>query len=335
MARQMDERDDENIPAKSAQEKPSANGGKRKADAIEMLKADHRRVEELFDRYEQAKRRAEKSKIAQQICLELTIHAELEEEIFYPACREHVDDPLLDEAQVEHDTAKILIAEIAMGAPQNDPFFDAKVMVLAEYIRHHIQEEEKNADSIFAKALEGGVDTDRLGQRMMTRREELMDEFSEELLLPQPKALHIQLAQEEEIWTEPPGRAGARGRGREMRRGRAAPESRGAWEGREEGADWDEEAAERDERGYYDERRAARGSGGREEEGRGWQERQGREMRGARARESERGASRDEAGRRDESRGAMGRGGGQEQRGWHGDPKRHSEAARRGWEHRR
>jgi len=315
MARQMDERSDEDISAKGMQEKSTGNGEKRKADAIEMLKADHRRVEELFDTYQRARRRAEKSKIAQQICLELTIHAELEEEIFYPACREHVDDPLLDEAQVEHDTAKILVAEIAMGTPQNDPFFDAKVMVLAEYIRHHVQEEEKNADSIFAKALEGGVDTAKLGSRMMQRREELMDEFSEELLLPQPKALHIRLAQEEEVWAEPPGRA-ARGQGRQTPGRQMQGRGGGRDERESEEGGWGEE--EREER-PYDERRAARGGG---EEGRG-----------ARGGESGR-MGRGGEGRGMEGRGTS-RGGGEEHRGWHGDPKRHSEASRKGWEHRR
>jgi hemerythrin superfamily protein len=299
MARQSDQRD-EKTSAKSAQEKFGGNGERRQTDAIEMLKADHRRVEGLFDKYQQARRRAEKSKLAQQICLELTIHAQLEEEIFYPACREHVDDPLLDEAQVEHDTAKILITEIAMGSPTADPFFDAKVKVLGEYVRHHVEEEEKSAESIFAKAIEGGVDTAALGRRLMARREELMEQFDEELLLPQPKALHVTLAQEEEVWSEPPRRDEAqRGWGREEQgRGRQeSRESRGS-EGREERA--------------YDERRSARG---------GWEEREGE--------------SRQSSGREEERRPQEGARGGREQRGWMGDPTRHSEASRRGWEHRR
>jgi hemerythrin superfamily protein len=292
MARQSDRDEEKRDENKSQMGEKTGNGEKRKFDAIQMLKDDHRRVEQLFDKYQQARRRAEKSRIAQEICLELTIHADLEEEIFYPACREHVDDPLLDEAQVEHDTAKILVAEIAMGAPQTDPFFDAKVTVLAEYIRHHVQEEEKSADSIFAKALEGGVDTAKLGEKMMKRREQLMDQFSEELLLPQPKALHIHLAQEEEVWAEPPGRAAAGGRG--------ASEGRGEW--REETGGWDEEEAP--EKRGYDERRATRG-GGRAGEGRGWQARQGetRETRSARTRESERGPGRAETGRSEMGRG--------------------------------
>ena len=328
MARQSDrndERDDENISAKGGEKssekwsKSNGESGRRKADAIEMLKEDHRRVEALFDKYEQAKRRAEKSKLAQQICLELTIHTALEEEIFYPACREHVDDPLLDEAQVEHDTAKILVAEIAMAAPQSDPFFDAKVKVLGEYVRHHIQEEEKSPESIFAKAVEDGVDTAKLGERMMRRREALMEEYDEELLLPQPKTLHLQLEQEEEVWAEPPG-GGTRGG--ESQRGREG----GGW-GREfggrerwEGRGWEQESGG----GFYDERRG----GGREEEGRGWGGREGGESRGARGRGGE-------AGRMSGQERSGQERSGRETRGWHGDPKRHSEASRKGWEHRR
>lgn len=303
MARQMNERSDDDRSAQG-QAKSDGNGGRQKADAIEMLKADHRRVEEHFDKYGQARRRAEKSTLAQQICLELAIHAAIEEEIFYPACREHVDDLLLDEAQVEHDTAKILIAEIAMGSPQSDPYFDAKVMVLGEYIRAHVQEEEKNADSIFAKALEGGVDAAKLGQRMLARREELMEEFADELMLTQPRALHVRLAQDEEAWAEAPG-AGARGGAREMTEGR---ESQGR------------ESQGRDMQGRG-------GADGWREGGRGGQQ----ETRGARGRESERGGEGGGA----TGHGATGHDGGEEHRGWHGDPKRHSEASRKGWEHRR
>ncbi len=353
---------------RSAKGERSNGDGERQTDAIEMLKSDHRRVEQLFDKYEQARRRAEKSKLAQQICLELTIHAELEEEIFYPACREHVDDPLLDEAQIEHDATKILVAEVAMGTPTTDPFFDAKVKVLAEYMRHHIQEEEKGVDSIFNEAQKGGVDTRALGERMAARREELMDAFSEELTLPQPKALHVTLAQDEEVWTSPPAaeRGASRMRGARAGGGRGA-EEQASWESEgEEGRGWGER-----EEGSYDERRSARGAGRESERGwhgapgrhaqaarRGWEERESGGGR-SRGREEERGGSRGEEGRgsmahgqergmaRGQERGATRSGqerGGQERgaqeqggehRGWHGDPRGHSEASRRGWEHRR
>lgn len=106
------------------------NGTKAPMDAIALLKADHKVVEGLFEKFEKATRKEQKQKIAQQICLELTIHTIIEEELFYPACRQVVDEDLLDEAYVEHDGAKILIAEISQGSP-DDKFFDAKVTVLS------------------------------------------------------------------------------------------------------------------------------------------------------------------------------------------------------------
>ncbi len=101
-------------------------------DAIALLKADHRKVEELFEKY--AKARGKKAEIAQQICLELTVHTAIEEEFFYPACLEGVEHDMLDEAQVEHDGAKVLIAEIEAGSP-DDHYYDAKLKVLSEETR--------------------------------------------------------------------------------------------------------------------------------------------------------------------------------------------------------
>src|SRR5205085_11025070 len=110
-------------------------------DAIALLKADHRKVEELFEKYETA--RGKKADIARKICMELTIHTMIEEEIFYPACREAgVESDMLDEANVEHDGAKVLIAELENGSP-DDEYYDAKVKVLSEEIKHHVKEEEK------------------------------------------------------------------------------------------------------------------------------------------------------------------------------------------------
>src|SRR5436305_1444234 len=110
-------------------------------DAIALLKADHRKVEELFEKYENA--RGKKADIAKKICMELSIHTMIEEEIFYPACREAgVDSDRMDEANVEHDGAKSLIAELEAGSPDDD-FYDAKVKMLSEEIKHHVKEEEK------------------------------------------------------------------------------------------------------------------------------------------------------------------------------------------------
>ena len=118
-------------------------------DAIALLKADHRKVEGLFEDFEAARKPERKQALASQICMELSLHAMIEEEIFYPACKGEVDDRLLEEAYVEHDGAKILIAEIEASSPGQE-FFDAKVKVLSEQIKHHVKEEEKRAEGLFA-----------------------------------------------------------------------------------------------------------------------------------------------------------------------------------------
>lgn len=154
---------------------------KAKMNAVEMLKADHRKVEELFEKYEKA--RGKKADIAKKICLELIVHAMLEEEIFYPACREAgVEDDMMDEAAVEHDGAKMLIAELEHGSP-DDEYYDAKVKVLSEEIKHHVKEEEKR-DGVFAQAKSKGVDLDALGEQMAARKKELLSEIDEDRLPP-------------------------------------------------------------------------------------------------------------------------------------------------------
>ena len=142
-------------------------------DAIALLKADHRAVEALFEKFEGAKGDGAKEKIARQICLELTVHAQIEEEIFYPACEGKVEEDLLKEAYVEHDGAKVLIAEIEAGGP-DDEFYDAKVKVLSEEIQHHVEEEEKRVEGMFAQARKAGLDMDELGARMAAAKEQLM-----------------------------------------------------------------------------------------------------------------------------------------------------------------
>jgi Hemerythrin HHE cation binding domain len=143
------------------------------ADAIALLKADHRKVEGLFEQFEKAKDSGRKQKLAQEICTELTVHATIEEEIFYPACKEAVEDDLEHEAYVEHDGAKVLIAEIAQGSPE-DEFYDAKVMVLSEMIKHHVKEEEKPGEGFFAQARKGDVDMEALGGTLQARKEQLL-----------------------------------------------------------------------------------------------------------------------------------------------------------------
>ncbi|MDX2028332.1 MAG: hemerythrin domain-containing protein [Alphaproteobacteria bacterium] len=154
-------------------------------DAIAMLKADHRKVESLFKAFEKAKAKdpTRKQKIAEDVCMELSIHALLEEEMFYPLFRGEVDDKLLDEAYVEHDSAKVMIAEIMAASPQDD-FYDAKVTVLSEEIKHHVKEEERAIKGIFAQAKRSDVDMNELGQRMAERKKELKMRFTSEGLPP-------------------------------------------------------------------------------------------------------------------------------------------------------
>lgn len=129
------------------------------ADAIDLLKADHRRVEALFAEFESASDQR-KAAIIREACTELTLHTLLEEEIFYPACRaadgEETEDAL-DEAQVEHDCAKLLIIEL-LASSQDDPLQSARFKVLAEQIKHHVAEEEAPRTGVFAKATAAGVD---------------------------------------------------------------------------------------------------------------------------------------------------------------------------------
>ena len=146
-------------------------------DAIALLKEDHRTVEKLFKDFESAKGDGRKEALAQQICLELSVHAAIEEEIFYPACEGKVEEDLLKESYVEHDAAKVLIAEITAGQGADDEFFDAKVKVLQEEIEHHVEEEEARVEGLFSQARKAGVDMDALGQEMAARKAELIASY--------------------------------------------------------------------------------------------------------------------------------------------------------------
>ena len=145
-------------------------------DAIAMLKADHRKVEDLFAQFEKARSGDRKQALAEQICLELKVHTVIEEEIFYPACEGKVEEDLLKEAYVEHDGAKTLINEIEAGGPGDD-FYDAKVKVLSEMIEHHVEEEEKRVEGMFSQAREAGLDMDALADAMRERKMTAMEEF--------------------------------------------------------------------------------------------------------------------------------------------------------------
>lgn len=141
-------------------------------DALGMLRTDHRRVAELFELVDQCEGEVErKLQVVQDICGELTVHARLEEEIFYPAVRAALGargdgDLLLDKADIEHGTVKVLIAELSGLSPE-DRRYDAVVKVLGEYVRHHVEEEER---VLFPKVRRSGIDLTALGQRMAERK---------------------------------------------------------------------------------------------------------------------------------------------------------------------
>jgi len=159
-------------------------------DAIAMLKEDHRKVEDLFEKFEKAKGDDRKQKLALEICKELTIHTILEEEIFYPAIEGKVEEDLLKESFVEHDAAKVLIAEIEAGEP-SDEFYDSKVKVLSEEIEHHVKEEEAPSEGMFSQARKTDVDLVALRDEMLARKEELKQQAETSGLPPaQPTAVN-------------------------------------------------------------------------------------------------------------------------------------------------
>ena len=140
-------------------------------DAVSLLKADHREVEALFEKFGKAPK-GRKAALAKQICQALRVHTTIEEEIFYPAFLEQADDAdMHHEAEVEHAAAKSLIAQIEEGDP-GDEYFDAKVCVLSEMIKHHVMEEE-GAGGMFAEARKAGMDLKALGEQLANRKSDL------------------------------------------------------------------------------------------------------------------------------------------------------------------
>lgn len=145
--------------------------------ALDLLEEDHQQVDGFFDEYETLEDVGEKERMALKICLALTVHAQIEEEIFYPAAREAIERAeLIDEAIVEHASAKQLIAEIEeMDA--NDELYDAKVKVLGEQVRHHVEEEE---DELFPQIESSELDLEALGKKMAERKAALLNETTRE-----------------------------------------------------------------------------------------------------------------------------------------------------------
>lgn len=143
--------------------------------ATRLLMQDHRTVEKLFKQYEKAKEDpAQKQTIFQQIYMELAVHTRIEEEIFYPASRPHVkEEEMVNEAEVEHASAKDLMAQLQKMKP-DDPYYDAKVKVLQEMIEHHVEEEEKE---YFPEVRKTEMDLKAVGEQLKARKEELMAEM--------------------------------------------------------------------------------------------------------------------------------------------------------------
>ena len=154
----------------SARKKTSKSTNR--SDAISVLKADHRQVEEWFSQFKKSKISSKKQQLASAICEALIAHATIEEEIFYPAFLAATEDrDLHHEAVVEHDGAKKLIAQIRDMSPDDD-YFDAKVTVLSEMIKHHVKEEEQPG-GMFAEANKSDMDLRGLGEQLLARKKEL------------------------------------------------------------------------------------------------------------------------------------------------------------------
>jgi hemerythrin-like domain-containing protein len=143
--------------------------------AIEMLKEDHAKVKKAFKEFESMDRSDTETcrQLVQTVCEDLKVHTTLEEEIFYPAVREAIEDEdIMNEASVEHETAKMLIEQLENMEP-DDPNYHATFTVLGEYVMHHVKEEE---GEMFPEAKKAGVDMEALGQRMQERKSELLSQ---------------------------------------------------------------------------------------------------------------------------------------------------------------
>ena len=158
--------------SKSSSKKKSSRSSRGGTDALTLLRTDHQNVQKMFEQFEKTRSDDRKQSIAEQICNELKVHAQIEEEIFYPAARGAIrEKDLIAEATVEHQSAKDLIAQIEAGG--GDEMWEAKVKVLGEYIQHHVKEEQ---NELFAQVRKTKLDTKALGEQMQARKMELMGE---------------------------------------------------------------------------------------------------------------------------------------------------------------
>jgi len=169
--------------ARAKQSESSAEG---RTDAIALLKADHRQVEEWFEQFEKARDGDHRQQLATQICNALKVHTTIEEEIFYPAFLSATGETdIHHEAEVEHNGAKKLIAEIEESSP-DDEYFDARVTVLCEMIKHHVKEEEQSG-GMFSKARDSDMDLDALGEQLEARKSELEGDADDSDDTPTPR----------------------------------------------------------------------------------------------------------------------------------------------------
>jgi hemerythrin superfamily protein len=161
------------MPARKTRRKTSSRSRAPK-DAIALLKADHKEVKNMVGLFNSSRSDSKKAQLAEQICAALEVHAEIEEELFYPAAREALkkNGDLIDEAEVEHTSVKELIAKIKGGAPGDD-LWEAQVKVLGEYVNHHVKEEE---GEIFPKVKKTSLDLRAIGEQLAQRKAELQDE---------------------------------------------------------------------------------------------------------------------------------------------------------------
>lgn len=160
---------------KAARKRSTSDRRAGATDAISLLKSDHRQVESWFEEFQSARADTRKQDLARRICQALEVHTQIEHEIFYPAFLEATgEEDIHHEAEVEHEGAKKLIAEIESSGPGDD-YFDAKVKVLSEMIKHHVNEEEKRG-GMFAKARESAMDLQALGEQLAAKKAELSGE---------------------------------------------------------------------------------------------------------------------------------------------------------------
>lgn len=154
----------------TTQKKSAPTTSTKSQEATALLRADHKLVDALFDEYEKARSATKKKALVAQICQELTVHAQIEEEVFYPQVQEALNDhELVPEAIVEHATLKDLIAQIEDAEPDEE-LYDARVKVLSEYVKHHVKEEQ---NELFPKVKKTNLDLKEIGDQLAQRKEEL------------------------------------------------------------------------------------------------------------------------------------------------------------------